>query len=362
MRLLHAVAVVALSNLFALSAHATGIAEQALFVSGEGGYKTYRIPALLTTTTGALLAFCEGRKGGLSDAGDIDLLLRRSTDGGKSWGPVQIVVDQGNATCGNPCPMVDRTSGDVVLLITTNRGEDVEHKIQRGEAPARTPWVLRSSDDGLTWSAPRDISGTATRPTFRWYATGPGHGLQLESGRLIAPCDHSTGHEHDAQFSHALYSDDGGHTWAIGGILPARTNECIAVELHPGELWFNARNYFGKNQRVSAISTDGGLSFGPLTHEANLVDPICQASALSIGPGRVAFSNPASKKRENMTVRISGDHAKTWPHAIALWSGPSAYSDLALLPNGDLACLYERGIKHPYETITLAILPKRLLE
>ncbi len=339
-------------------AHEAGFPQADLFRSGEGGYHTYRIPALATTLKGTLLAFCEGRKGGQGDAGDIDLLLRRSTDGGATWGPMQVVVDDGDKTCGNPCPIVDRKTGDIVLLITTNGGNDREHAIQHGEAPARIPWVLRSTDDGLTWSAPSDISAIARKEGYRWYATGPGHGVQLASGRMIAPCDHSTGPAHEEQHSHILYSDDAGHTWAHGATLPGKTNECIAVETAWGELYLNMRNYFEQNQRATARSNDGGLTFGPITHEETLVDPVCQASAISFGTNHIAFANPNSKKRENMTLRLSSDAGKTWGIGHALWTGPSAYSDLALLPNGDLACLYERGEKYPYEVISFVVVPK----
>jgi len=339
----------------ACAAHGdAAVRETTLFESGAGGYDTYRIPAIVTTKRGVVLAFCEGRKDGQGDAGNIDLLLRRSMDQGETWGPVQVVVDDGDKTCGNPCPIVDHESGDVVLLITTNGGADAELKIQMGTAPARIPWVLRSQDDGATWTVPRDISATATKPGYRWYATGPGHGIQLSSGRMIAPCDHSTGPAHDEQFSHVLYSDDAGETWAHGGTLPGKTNECIAVELAPDALYLNARNYFGDNRRAFALSADGGNTFGPLEHDASLIDPVCQASALLLAPGQVLFSNSASKKRENMTVRLSTDNAKTWPHALVLWPGRAAYSDLALLPNGDIACLYERGDKSHYERIVLA--------
>lgn len=334
----------------------------AIFRAGEGGYHTYRIPAIVTTTKGTLLAFCEGRKNGGGDAGDIDLVLRRSTDSGKTWGPMQVVVDDGEKTCGNPCPIVDRDTGNIVLLITTNGRDDKEHKIQAGEAPPRIAWVLRSTDDGVSWTAPRDISATTREENYRWYATGPGHGIQLASGRMIAPCDHSTGPAQDQQFSHVIYSDDGGRTWALGGTLGEKTNECIAVETAPGTLYVNSRNHIAKNQRVYSISRDAGLTFEDPKADEALPCPVCQASALLIGPGQVLFSNPASPKRENMTLRLSADGAKTWEKSITLWSGPSAYSDLAQLPNGDIACLYERGDKHPYETITLAIVPPAELD
>ena len=142
-----------------------------------------------------------------------------------------MLVDDGEATCGNPCPIVDRKTGAIVLLITKNGRDDAEFKIMRGTAPPRTAWVLRSEDDGVTWSAPREISAQVRTPAMRWYATGPGHGLQLKDGRLIAPCDHSTGPTPDEVHSHVIYSDDAGATWALGGVLPGRTDESIAEEL-----------------------------------------------------------------------------------------------------------------------------------
>lgn len=339
--------------LLAGCAHTSRIAgSDVLFRSGEGGYNTYRIPAIVTTKAGTVLAFCEGRKSGRSDAGDIDLLLRRSTDGGRSWGPVQVVVDDGDKTCGNPCPIVDRASGDIVLLITTNGGADFEHKIQKGEAPPRIPWVLRSADDGATWSAPRDISETARKPHYRWYATGPGHGIQLRGGRMIAPCDHSTGPGPDEQFAHLLYSDDAGHTWAHGATLGPRTNECSALELDADTLYLSARNHVAKNLRVHGISKDKGETFGPIQTDTALTDPVCEASTLRLDDGDALYLNPASTRREYMTLRRTTDNAATWTTVAVLHAGPAAYSDLTLLPGGDIGCLYECGESEPYETIT----------
>lgn len=362
MRLLIGAAVCAAMSMIS-TAQGAELQESVLYQSGEGGYDTYRIPAVTVSKPGTLLAFCEGRKNGRGDAGDIDVLLRRSTDNGETWGPVQVLVDDGGNTCGNPCPIVDRASGDIVLLITKNGGDHHENKIQMGQAPHRTAWVLRSQDDGLTWSAPRDISESVRKPEYRWYATGPGHGIQLTSGRMIAPCDHSTGPASDQQFAHVIYSDDAGQTWTLGGALPGRTNESIAVELDEASLYLNVRNNFGLKQRAYAVSHDQGISFQPLAHDPVLVEPTCQASALLYAPAtkddpaKVLFSNPASAKRENMTVRLSLDGAKTWKYAKTLWPGPAAYSDLVLAADGRIVCLYERGAKSPYETITLARFP-----
>jgi sialidase-1 len=166
-----------------------------VFLSGLGGYHTYRIPALLATPRSTLLAFAEGRKSDTGDAGDIDLVLRRSTDLGRSWQPMQRVRDDGLNTCGNPCPILDRQTGMVWLLLTWNRGDDREPDIiaQRGKDTRRV-FVAHSADDGLTWSKPREITD-AVKPThWTWFATGPGAGIQIERGphrgRLVVPCDH----------------------------------------------------------------------------------------------------------------------------------------------------------------------------
>src|SRR5215212_7644444 len=130
-----------------------------VFVAGADGYHTYRIPSVIVTPKGTVLAFCEGRKAGRGDAGNIDLLLRRSTDGGKTWGKAQVVWDDGDNTCGNPCPVVDAKTGTVWLLLTHNFGKDTQSKIVAGTGQGtRTVWVTRSTDDGATWAAPIEIT------------------------------------------------------------------------------------------------------------------------------------------------------------------------------------------------------------
>jgi sialidase-1 len=331
-----------------------------VFVGGEGGYDTYRIPAMAVSTKGTLFAFCEGRKNGASDTGNIDLLLRRSLDNGQTWQPTQVLVDDGDNTCGNPCPVVDKKTGDIVLLITKNNGNEREAQIMKGEAAPRTVWVLRSSDDGGTWSAPVDISVQVRKPDWRWYATGPYHGIQLSNGRLVAPCDHSTSPAKEDMHSHVIYSDDGGSSWRIGGELEGRTDESTVLELGDGALYLNARNTRGTNRRAFACSKDLGLSWESVADDAALIEPVCQGSVLRVslsaagGKNRVAFSNPASTKRENMTLRLSYDECKTWPVSKSLWPGPAAYSDLAMAADGQIGCLYERGDKSPYESIVFA--------
>jgi sialidase-1 len=332
-----------------------------VFVAGEGGYHTYRIPSLIVSARGTLLAFAEGRRKGTSDTGDIDLLLRRSTDSGATWGAAQVVVDDGPNTAGNPCPVVEPGSGAILLLMTRNLGEDSEEEIMsRTGKGSREVWIARSADDGATWSKPEDITASVKAPDWTWYATGPGCGIRLRSGRLLIPCDHAV-HGTKARRSHAILSDDGGRTWRIGGVLGEKTNECQAVELEDGAVLLNMRSYHGRNRRAVARSKDAGVTWSEPVLDDALVEPVCQASVLRLsaasggaGKSRILFANPASTKREKLTVRLSYDEGRTWPASRLLHAGPSAYSALAVLPGGTIACLYERGEKRLYESIRLA--------
>jgi sialidase-1 len=328
-----------------------------LFVAGQEGYHTFRIPALLVTSQGTLLAFCEGRKNGRGDSGDIDLVYKRSTDGGKTWSRLHVLWDDGPNTCGNPCAVLDARSGTIWLLMTHNLGSDTETAIVTGKSRGtRTVWVTSSTDDGQSWSRPQEITAAVKKPQWSWYATGPGVGIQLRSGRLLIPCDHKADGGKIRQ-SHVIYSDDGGKSWHIGGIVGPDCNECQAAELSDGSILLNIRTYRPKHfRRLIARSTDGGKTFSEPVEDPNLVDPVCQASLLAIPSRRdeLLFSNPASTQRQRLTVRLSPDGGKTWPHARLLHDGPAAYSCLAVLPNSTFACLYEAGRQHPYEAIVLA--------
>lgn len=330
-----------------------------LFVAGEGRYHTYRIPSLIVGPKGSVLAFCEGRKAGRGDAGDIDVVLRRSTDGGKTWGKTTVIWDDGANTCGNPCPVVDAKTSTIWLLLTHNLGKDTEKLLVSGKsAGSRTVWVMKSTDDGATWSKPVEITKDVKKPNWTWYATGPGVGTQLRSGRLLIPCD-SKSENGTVRESHVIFSDDSGMSWKLGGVVGPNCNECQAVELTDGSVMLNMRTYRATNRRLVAISKDGGETFSKPIEDETLIEPVCQASILRIpgemgDRGGILFSNPASTRREKLTVRFSTDDGKTWPHSKVLHPGPAAYSSLTVLPNGDIACLYERGAKNPYETITLA--------
>jgi sialidase-1 len=329
-----------------------------VFRAGEDGYKSYRIPAVVVTKAGTVLAFCEGRRLGAGDSGPIDLVMKRSSDAGRTWGALQLVRKHENDTVGNPCPVIDRASGTIWLPFTQNFGGDKESQIIAGTSKStRTVWMTRSSDDGQTWAEPMDITADVKAPDWTWYATGPGIGIQTSKGRLVVPCDHVV-RDTKAKASHVFYSDDAGKTWKLGGTAAPDTNECQVAERRDGSLVLNMRNYNKANPKRRAISTsaDGGATWSAVTYDEALIEPICQAGLLrvegSLGPKGMAFSNPASTtKREAMTVRFSEDDGAAWPTSRVLFEGPSGYSCLTQLKDGKIGCLYERGENNAYETI-----------
>jgi sialidase-1 len=354
----------------------TNLELSAVFTARVDGYHTYRIPAIVVTTNGTVLAFCEGRKQSRSDTGDIDLLLKRSTDGGRTWGAQQLIWSDEENTCGNPTPVVDKVTGTVWLLATWNSGADKESQIgQRASRNTRRAFALTSADDGQSWSQPQEITASVKKPGWGWYATGPGNGIQLirgpHQGRLVIPANHSepiAQSTNAATRSHIFYSDDHGKTWQLGGIEEESTNESTIAELADGSLLHNMRSYHKKNRRAVATSRDGGLTWSPVKLDNALIEPVCQASLLRCtwpdggSRSRLLFSNPASLTREKLTVRLSYDDSVTWPVSKLIYDGPAAYSCLAILPDKSVACLFECGKKSAYETITLARFPLSWLE
>ncbi len=337
-----------------------GLVETEIFRAGEGGYHTYRIPALIVSAKGTLLAFCEGRRNSGSDTGDIDLVLRRSVDGGKTWLPLQKIADAGEDTVGNPAPVVERATGTIFLLLTKNPGHTSERQIERSAAQGdRTVWIMRSNDDGANWTEPVEITASVKKAEWGWYATGPGNGIQLRSGRLMVACDHNRRDDQE-RHSHVIYSDDRGETWKVGGVAGDKTNESAVAELGDGSVVLNMRSYHGKNRRAVQRSTDGGLTWSALELDETLIEPVCQGSLVAAVPAgkkpgqRLIFSNPASTKRERMTVRLSGNGGRSWGASRVIYDGPAAYSSLAVWGRNRVGLLYERGSKSPYESIVLA--------
>lgn len=320
-------------------------AEQALFRSGTGGYHTYRIPALAVTGSGTVLALAEARKNSRSDHGDIDLALRRSVDGGRTWSTMRIIADDGEHTMGNPCPVVDGSSGTIWLPLCRDN---------------RRVLVMRSTDDGVSWSKPADITASAMNPAWHWVGTGPGHGIQMTSGRLVIPCwADATPKLGEVQLSYVFYSDDHGTTWKTGSPLESNaSDECQVVELADGTLYMNARSRQGKKQRAVARSKDGGTSWSPVSFDPHLPEPSCQGGLVRFSDvrrferGRVLLATPASTtSRTAMTVRVSYDECRSWPVAKLVHAGSAAYSDLAVTGDRHVLLFYEAD---GYTTLMLA--------
>lgn len=351
-----------------------------LFQAGEGGYELYRIPGVVATPSGVVLAYCEARKTAKGDWGDIDLFLRRSTDGGRTWSDPRLLVDgDGQGFAPNPLAVAQKLSSpdqitvnNPVAIVDAQPG--VIHLLYCIEY-ARC-FYLRSEDDGATFSKPVEITAAfeGFRPHYDWkvLATGPGHGIQLHSGRLLVPVWLSTGtggHAHRPSVNAVIYSDDGGRTWQAGEIIsgpeqPANPSETIAVELSDGAVLVNFRHESPERRRAVATSRDGATGWSPVRFDPALPEPVCMASLVR-GPQPPAadrptllFSNPynaESRERRNVSIQVSFDDGRTWPRRRTLEAGPSGYSDLAVGPDGTIYCFYERGgAQYGPRTLTMA--------
>jgi sialidase-1 len=262
-----------------------------------------------------------------------------------------MVWNDGTNTCGNPAPVIDEETGTIHLLMTWNHGSDGISQINDGTSrDTRRVFACQSTDDGLNWSTPKEITSTTKLSTWGWYATGPCHGIQLtkgaNKGRLVIPCDYiSLRSAGGVGGAHVIYSDDKGATWQLGGYT-TRGNESTVAELSDGKLLLNIRISNNNNFRVSSTSSDAGITW-TAPQNTNLVDPVCQGSLVSgtIANGQfvVFFSNPSSSQRENMTVKMSLDNGATWSKTYSVYTGLAGYSDLVFLSNTHLGILYEAG-------------------
>ncbi|MFI6338128.1 exo-alpha-sialidase [Streptomyces sp. NPDC050535] len=345
------------------------------FTAGQEGYASFRIPAVVATAAGNLLAFCEGRLGSQEDFGNIEIVLKRSMDGGRTWGPLQVAARNGEHLAGNPSPVVLDT-GRVLLVHVRNAAHATEKAIRRGEVQAadgRRVWVQHSDDEGLTWSEPTDITAGTKDESWRWYATTPGHALQLASGRIVVPANHSLppqgdddGTEGRYDGGHCLLSDDGGLTWTTGYVDDntsgyVNANETTAAELPDGRVYFNTRNDSpAPGTRADAYSRDGGETLlKPFRPQAGLTTPVVQGSVLHLrDPDLLLYSGPAAPgHRALMTVRASTDDGVTWRPAHTVDGLPAAYSDLVRADTATVGLLYETGDFGAYETITFRRIP-----
>lgn len=332
-----------------------------VFKNNTEGYNNYRIPSIVCTRSGILLAFAEGRVS-MKDQAENDIVLKRSTDNGKSWNNLIVIDEDGRNALNNPQALV-REDGRIILMYQRYADGYNERKTEaglEGDKICRTR-ITYSDDDGLTWSTPKDITTQVKRAEVTTVASGPGIGFQLtkgkHKGRLIMPFNQGPWGN---WYVYAVYSDDGGETWVKGEVAPLTRkskgwpNEVQMVELSDGSLMLNARSERGNRKRKIAHSHDGGQTWSEVTDEIQLLDPQCQGSILSHDfknkSDVLLFANPRHKsQRVQGTVYASMDDGKTWPHWKTVYEGGFAYSCLTILPNDEIGILFEKG---DYKTIS----------
>ncbi|OXY90207.1 sialidase family protein [Streptomyces diastatochromogenes] len=355
---------------------ATDFEQQILFkASQDPGYACFRIPAIVRTTDGTLLAFAEGRVLNCGDAADIDIVVKRSTDGGRTWGPLRVVNEGAGDTHGNPAPMVDRDTGRIWLAETYNTGRTDSASCS---VPCdRSPHLQYSDDDGLTWSEPRDLSPEILPADWNsWYATGPVHGIQLTrgryAGRLVFGVNTETWNGSRVTANHAalIVSDDHGGHWRIGatdtwpiaadGTFRQKPSELTLAERTDGSVLVSGREQDGTDlgHRTQAVSRDGGGSFAaPFRDLPDLYTPQVQGSILRLGD-RILLSCPGDPdRRRTMMIRSSYDGGRTWDSVdrgtvvTTDWSG---YSDLVRVDHDTAGLMYEGGAVDARDEIRFA--------
>jgi sialidase-1 len=348
-----------------------------LFEAEKDGYALYRIPGIVVTAKGTALAYCEARLNSGSDWGTIDIMLRRSTDGGKTWQPRAKIANVPGPKEKNPAAITKKVgkTQDVTYNnpVAFADRDGLVHMLFCLEY--MRCFYIRSDDDGVTWSAPTEITQTfeAYRPQYDWkvIATGPAHGIQLKTGRLVVPVWISTGtggNAHRPSVTSTIYSDDRGKTWKGGEIAVPDTpewifpNETVVVELADGRVMLNVRSESPTHRRLVTVSPDGATAWSTPRFDDALLEPICMASIVRISgtkageKTRIAFANPhnmerddgkavigKSRDRKNLSIKLSYDEGQTWPVNKTLEPSWSGYSDLAVLRDGTILCFYERG-------------------
>ncbi|MFI4912815.1 MAG: exo-alpha-sialidase [Sedimentisphaeraceae bacterium JB056] len=318
-----------------------------VFELGTDGYSYYRIPAIVRCANGTLLAFAEGRVDGISDNGNVDIVLKRSYDDGATWSSLELIHDNGPYNASNPSPVVDKNTGRVYIIYTA---------YQTFGTGNYTIYKRYSDDNGESWSVAQAVSGL---PTY-WSAChpGPGHGVQIlegdHSGRLVVPVWHTTGTTTDTRVSYSslIYSDDGGTSWVAGPDVLDYSDECL-ISAAGDELYMTIRpgpTRDNSEYRWAAKSYDGGESWTNATAQTRLESTICQGStfydsdynALFISyPAAGTYNKDGLVSRAGLSLFVSRDKGNTWAMKQLVTAGLSAYSDLAKTYSGEIGVLFE---------------------
>jgi sialidase-1 len=327
-----------------------------VFREGENGVHTYRIPALIETQKGVLIAVADARHDSNKDLpANISLVMRRSLDAGKNWEAARTIQKVKEGGVGDASLLLDRSSGRVwcffnygppgIGFMTSQPGS------RTGPATLQLH-AIHSDDDGATWSEPIDLTPQVKEPSWQGMFATSGTDIQISSGRFLVPLVVRDGK--GVIHSLNVYSDDHGKTWKHGKSIAEGTDESHNVELKDGVILQNIRN---GTHRAIARSHDGGITFGRVSHDPALIDPSCNAGITSYrrgGQDILIFTNAASTHRENLTVKLSYDDGQTWRVVRAIYAGPAGYSTVIPLHDGTIGVLYERGDTHADERITFA--------
>ena len=365
---------------------ADGLQRQELFTSGQGGYAQYRIPGIVVTGKGTVLAYAEARKSLRGDWGTIDIVLRRSADRGATWSPFQVIAHVDGPKVKNPVAVAQNlaTNDEVTYnnpVAIADRRTSAVHFLFCLEY--MRAFYMRSDDDGLTFSKPVEITSAfdAFRPGYPWkvLATGPGHGIQLRNGRLLVPIWLSTGtggHAHRPSVTSTIYSDDAGKTWHPGEIAVPDTpefvfpNETTAAQLSNGSVLLNVRTESKSHRRAIVTSPDGATHWSTPRFDQRLVEPICFGTILSLGGKRLVFANPdnlekqgaavepgKNRDRKNLTVQYSPNDGASWTAKRVIEPNWSGYSDLAQGRDKMIHLFYESGVANAptFQTASLQL-------
>ena len=374
------IVVLLFAALLPVSADEDVVLRKDIFSRKTDGYHTYRIPTMVVTAKGTILVFVEGRKTHRRDHGDVDLLMKRSEDGGRTWSKQVLIHEEGGDALirvGNPCPIVEKDGKTVHLLFTRN-------------GPGCF-FSTRSTDDGSSWEPFTRVSDDPKAPEYQkdnflrgfgespvGVGAGPVHGIHTSKGRLIAPS--YAGFKVNGEGrggSCVIYSDDKGKTWKAGGVIPwvpeFRHGECTIVERSDGSLLMNMRTSepgkYSFGYRLTSVSKDHGMTWSKPVVDKNLPCPACQASMIRLNEKEILFLNPAVNhnggfsiwSRKNLTLRVSQDDGRSWPESRVLNEGLAGYSDLAIAKNGNILCLFENGTRDYCEKITFVELKRSWL-
>lgn len=334
---------------------------------GDHNCHTFRIPGIAVTNDGTLLAVYDMRYRSRRDLqGHMDIGLSRSTDGGKTWASPRPIMDMGEFGglpqdqngCSDPNILVDKATGEIFVSAVWTHGKPGTHQWRgKGSEPglelskSSQFMIVRSTDDGKTWSKPKNWTAKLKNPAWHLFAPCPGNGITMSNGTLVMPT--AGRDEKGIPFSNLMWSKDHGKTWKLGTAARSNTTECAVAELSDGSLMLNIRDNRNRqdksetNGRAVSVTSDLGKTWKVhSTDHGSLPEPVCMASLIShkLKDGRTVlfFSNPNHKsKRQNMTVRMSLDDGKTWSKQIVVDKAGGAYSSLVMVNARTVGILYE---------------------